>query len=478
MNTPTPNLAGESVEWPRRDVLQVGALGVSASVLSGLGLESAYAQDDQSARAKSVIYLWVGGGMTHIDSFDPKPEAPEEVRGELTAIETRLPGVQFCETLPRLAEVADRLAVVRSFSHDSNDHLLSQVYTLSGRKVNRNQLFSEPNIGAIVSHLYGSRNGLPGYIAVPGITRPGPPPHNLFVGGWLGNQFSPFCVGGRPDQPDFTVGKKLDNPPSEISEDLNPRELVYPSGLSRDRLGRRVGLLEGLKQTARAVESDPRLAAIEGHYGNALNMLLSAKVREAFDLASEPASLLDDYGRTKIGGRCLQACRLVEAGARFVMVDYGYDPDYGNLFDIHNAASQNFPHVSKMVKRGYNVVGVDRAFAALVRDLETRGLLKETMVVFLTEFGRTPKINTNGGRDHWGACGSIFFAGAGIESGQVVGRSDKQAGYPTTRPYGPADIAATIYRTLGIDIDARIRDRENRPVSVLDHGSPIGAVLA
>mgnify|MGYP001284098661 CR=1 FL=1 len=469
-----------SGHWPRRDVLQAGAVGVSASVAAGLGLDhtTADAAESSVGKARSVIYLWVGGGMTHIDSFDPKPEAPEEIRGELTAIGTKLPGVQFCETLPQLAQVADRLAVVRSFSHDSNDHLLSQVYTLSGRKVNRNQLFSEPNIGAIVSHLHGSRNGLPGYIAVPGITRPGPPPHNLFVGGWLGNQYAPFCVGGRPDQPDFTVGKKLDNPPSEIIEDLSPRELIYPQGLSRGRLGRRVSLLEGLRETASAAERNPRLQEIEGHYGNALNMLLSPRVREAFDLSGEPASLREDYGRTKIGGRCLQACRLVEAGARFVMVDYGYDPDYGNLFDIHNAASQNFPHVSKMVKRGYNVVGVDRAFAALVRDLESRGLLDETLVVFLTEFGRTPKINKNGGRDHWGACGSVFFAGAGVEAGQVVGRSDKQAGYPTTRPYGPADIAATIYKSLGIEIESRIRDRENRPVPVLDHGHPIDAVLA
>jgi len=160
-----------------------------------------------------------------------------------------------------------------------------------------------------------------------------------------------------------------------------------------------------------------------------------------------------------------------------VMVDYGYDPDYGNLFDIHNAASQNFPHVSKMVKRGYNVVGVDRAFAALIRDLQQRGLLDSTLVVFLTEFGRTPKINARGGRDHWGACGSVFFAGAGTKAGQVVGTSDKHAAYPITRPYGPADLAATIYQALGIDPDARVRDRENRPVSVLDHGTAISAVV-
>ena len=472
------NVEASQTGWHRRDVLQVGSLGISASVLGGLGLEATAAGPAAGVgKAESVIFLWVGGGMTHIDSFDPKPEEPEEVRGELTAISTRLTGVQFCETLPQLAQVADQLSVVRSYSHDSNDHLLSQVYTLSGRKVTRNQLFSEPNIGAIVSYLYGSRNGLPGYIAVPGITRPGPPPHNLFVGGWLGNRYAPFCVGGRPDQPDFTVGKKLDNPPSEMREDLNPRELAFLAGLTKQRLGQRVQLREGLQRAARIVESSSRLTDVDGHYGNALNMLLSARVRDAFDLSGEAATLRADYGRTKIGGRCLLARRLVESGARFVMVDYGYDPDYGNLFDIHNAASQNFPHVSKMVKRGYNVVGVDRAFAALIRDLQQRGLLDSTLVVFLTEFGRTPKINARGGRDHWGACGSVFFAGAGTKAGQVVGTSDKHAAYPITRPYGPADLAATIYQALGIDPDARVRDRENRPVSVLDHGTAISAVV-
>ncbi|MEI8383017.1 MAG: DUF1501 domain-containing protein, partial [Planctomycetota bacterium] len=166
------------------------------------------------------------------------------------------------------------------------------------------------------------------------------------------------------------------------------------------------------------------------------------------------------------------------AGARFVMVDYGYDADYGNVWDIHNVREQKFPHVSEMVKRGYNVAGIDKAFAALITDLKQRGMLDSTMVVYLTEFGRTPKINSLGGRDHWGKCGSMFFAGAGIQAGQVVGTTDPHAAYPITRPYGPADIAATMYHGLGIEPESRVPDRLNRPVAVMDHGDVISEVLA
>lgn len=424
-------------------------------------------------KAESVIFLWMGGGVTHIDSFDPKPEAPEEIRGTLTDLATNVPGTRFCETLPCLARVADELAVIRSFSHDSNDHLLSQVYTLSGRKVDQTQLFSEPNLGAVVSYLHGSRNGMPGYIAVPGITRPGPPPHNLFVGGWLGNQYAPFCVGGQPAQPDFTVGKKLDNPPAAYEEDLLPPMLSFPETMSAGRLTRRAELRSALEQTLRGAEKERSLTSMEGHYQNALQLLTSDRIQSAFDLKTVSENVREQYGRTKIGGRCLLARRLVEAGARFVMVDYGYDPEYGNLWDIHNAASQNFPHVSKMCQRGYNVAGMDRAFAALISDLKERGMLETTLIVYLTEFGRTPKINSRGGRDHWGAAGSVFFAGGGTRGGQVIGATDKQAAYPVTRGYSPADLAATIYHAMGIDPDMRIPDLQNRPVALLDHGNPI-----
>jgi hypothetical protein len=463
----------------RRDLLKVGPLALSANIWPSL-LRPACAdfQPDAAAKAKSVIFLWLGGGCTHLETFDPKPDAPENIRGTLGAIPTSLPGVFFDEACPNLARVADDLAVVRSFSHDSDDHLLSQVYTLSGRKVTQAQLFTEPNIGAIVQYLLGPRNGLPGYIAVPGITRPGPPPHNLFVGGWLGNQYAPFCVGGQPEQADFTVGEKSENPSPLAEENLNPPELRYPEEMTLGRLQRRSELRSTLESALGLADELQRFEGIEGNYAGALTLLAAPQVRQAFDLALEPDSVRSEYGRTKIGGRCLLARRLVEAGARFVMVDYGYDPDYGNLWDIHNVPLQKFPHVSEMVKRGYNVAGVDQAFAALIRDLKQRGLLESTLVVYLTEFGRTPKINSLGGRDHWGACGSMFFAGAGIRTGQVVGQSDKQAAYPITRPIGPADIAATMYHCLGIDIETRVHDKFNRPVPVLDHGQPISDMIA
>lgn len=462
----------------RRDLLKVGPLALSASVWPSL-LSPAQAafEPDPAAKAKSIIYLWLGGGCTHIETFDPKPEAPENIRGTLDAIPTSLPGVFFNEACPNLAKIAHDLAVVRAFSHDSDDHLLSQVYTLSGRKVTQAQLFTEPNIGAIVQYLLGPRNGLPGYIAVPGVTRPGPPPHNLFVGGWLGNQYAPFCVGGQPEQADFTVGEKSDNPSPFAEEDLEPQELRYPDGISLGRLQRRSDLRSTLASAVETADALRGFNGVEGNYDGALRLLATPQVRQAFDITNESSETRESYGRTKIGGRCLMARKLVEAGARFVLVDYGYDNDYGNLWDIHNVREQKFPHVSEMVKRGYNVAGVDRAFAGLISDLKQRGLLESTLVVYLTEFGRTPKINTLGGRDHWGACGSMFFAGAGVKTGQVVGQSDKQAAYPITRPIGPADIAATMYHCLGIDTETRVRDKFNRPVPVLDHGQAIPEVI-
>jgi arylsulfatase A-like enzyme len=206
-------------------------------------------------------------------------------------------------------------------------------------------------------------------------------------------------------------------------------------------------------------------------------MLSSAPLRAAFDTSSERESLKDRYGRTKIGGRCLLARRLVEAGARFVMVDYGYDPEYGNLWDNHAVPVQKQPHISEMARRGYHLAGIDLAFSALLGDLDERGLLAGTLVVFLTEFGRTPKINSNGGRDHWGPAGSIFFAGGGVRGGQVIGATDKHGANPTTRPHSPCDVAASIYRAIGIDPATRLVDRQARPVGVLPHGEPIAELF-
>jgi hypothetical protein len=412
---PATNQFAAAFPWlvptSRRTMLKIGSLSVAAAMPNLFQPQVARAALAEpplakNGKARSVIFLWMGGGVTHIDSFDPKPEAPEEIRGTLSPIATTLPGVQFAETCPELAKIAHKLAVVRSFSHDSNDHLMSQAYTLSGRKVPMSQIQTEPNIGAIVSHLHGPRNLLPGYIAAYGWTRPGPPPYNMFVGGWLGEEHAPFCVGRRPEIMDFaaTSGKERD-PNPHVEDDLRPESLDLLDGLDRARLGRRAELRGAIDNTLRRLEDHSGADVVDGNYDNAFRLLSSQNVRAAFDLAQESENTRATYGRTKIGGRCLMARRLVEAGARFVMVDYGYDGLYGNLWDNHNVAVQNFPHICDMAKRPYHVAGIDRAFAALINDLDQRGLLDNTLVVFLTEFGRTPKINKDGGRDHWGAAG-------------------------------------------------------------------------
>lgn len=464
----------------RRSVLKIGSLSLAATGVPGLvpALGGARLSPPATPKARSVIFLWMGGGVTHIDSLDPKPEAPVEVRGTLEAIATTLPGVQFCETCPELARIAHKLAVVRSFSHDSNDHLLSQAYTLSGRKVPMSQIQTEPNIGSVVNHLHGPRNLLPGYIATYGWTRPGPPPYNMFVGGWLGEEHAPFPVAREPAVLDFDVtsGKERD-PNPYVEDELSPPSLDLLTGLDRLRLSRRAELRQAIDGVLGRLERSSGLDSLDGNYQNAFRLLSSQSVREAFDLSREPDARRNAYGRTKIGGRCLMARRLVEAGARFVMVDYGYDGLYGNLWDNHNVPEQNFPHICDMAKRPYHVAGIDRAFAALVNDLEQHGLLESTLVVFITEFGRTPKINKDGGRDHWGAAGSIFFAGGGTRVGQVVGATDHQGAYPTTRGYSPADVAATIYHFLGIPLDHLLYDRQKRPHAVLPEGEPIAAVI-
>lgn len=468
----------------RRDLLRVGSLSVAATALpaamfGGKPAEGAAKHEvrEGQGKAKSVIFLWMAGGVTHIDSFDPKPDAPVEVRGVLGDMATKVPGIRFCETLPHLAKISDKLAVLRSFSHDSNDHLISQVYTLSGKKIaGMAQLYSEPNIGSLVWRLQGSRNGLPGYIAVPGITRPGPPPFNLFVGGWLGNSYRPYCLGGIQDV-DFAVGEKLYDPPSQAEEDLKPQSLGLPAEVPLARLSSRRQLRDSFDNALRALDKNDTLISAESQYQNAMRLLTTPEVRRAFEVDDEPASVRETYGRTKIGGRCLQARRLVESGARFVMVDYGYDPEYGNIWDNHNAPVQNHPPIQQMVRRGYHLAGMDQAFAALINDLDERGLLETTLVCFITEFGRTPIINSLGGRDHWGAAGSLFFTGAGVKTGQAIGETDRTASKPITHAYGPWDVTATIYSLLGINHKELAYDIQDRPHVILDEGEVIRELL-
>src|SRR5262249_8713227 len=351
----------------RRDALRVGGLGIASALLPGVarsGTLGKTAIRGHEARAKSVIFLWMAGGVTHIDSFDPKPDGPAEIRGTLRPIATALPGVRFSEVMPNLARQAHQLALIRSYSHDSDDHFLSQAYALSGRKVTQNQVTTEPNIGSIIYRLHGPRAGFPGSIAIPGTTRPGPPPTNEFTAGWLGREYDPFFTGGAPRNDDFTQ-KVLE--PAE--DEFLQQALKLAQGLDRRRLAERRSLRQRLETGLRQIEQAGLSDAVYRQYATAFEMLQSPSVRRAFELQQEPDAVRERYGKTKIGQRCLLARRLVEAGARFVMVDYGYDPEYGNLWDNHCVPIQKQPHICEMAKRPYHLAGMDRAFAALLADL-------------------------------------------------------------------------------------------------------------
>jgi len=442
-------------------MLRIGGVSLAASAWELFGqrgtLQAKPAESDSFATADQVLFLWLPGGVTHHESFDPKPESPYEIHGDIEAIDTNVPGVKFAEVLPHLAQHMDKMAVVRSFAAGTNDHFDGQAYALSGRNVLPNGILSEPNFGSVIAHQLGSPSELPPYIAVPGTTAPGPPNTILFVSAWLGQKYAPFSTQGDPWKSDFQV-----------------QDLSLLEGVSFRRFDERQALRAQLEQRLTTAEKQVGLEDMENLYGKAVQLLTSQKIRDAFDVHAEPDAAKEKYGRTKLGQRCLLARRLISAGARFVMVDYGYDwGEYNNLWDNHCAPVQNQPHIWKMVKVPYHLPAVDRAYAALLDDLAQSGQLKRTLVVYLTEFGRTPKINREGGRDHWGYSGSIFYAGGGVKGGQVIGATDKEGGMCTTRSFSPADAVSTVYRAVGVDPHTMLINRENRPVPIQTAGEPI-----
>ncbi|MFN5530615.1 MAG: DUF1501 domain-containing protein, partial [Planctomycetaceae bacterium] len=370
-------------EWHRRDLLRFGGVALASAACPLLNSPQVAATPlaERLATADQVVFLWLPGGVTHHESFDPKPEAPQEIRGPIEAIETNVPGIRFAEVLPHLARQADKLAVIRSFAAGTNDHFDGQAYALSGRNILPGGILSEPNFGCFIHHQLGARAGLPGYIAVPGSTRPGPPYTDLFVPAWLGQQYAPLCTMGEPRDEGFQV-----------------RDLGLVDGVSPERLNRRQTLRQEVEARLTGLEQSGAIEGVQRLYGRAVDLLSSPHVRDAFAIERETPQARDKYGRTKVGQRCLLVRRLVEAGARFVMMDYGYDwGDYNNLWDNHCAPGQDQPHMWKMCKVPYHLPAVDQAFAALIDDLALSGRLERTLVVYFTEFGRTPQINPNGG---------------------------------------------------------------------------------
>lgn len=447
-------VAGGERGWSRRCFVQAGALGLGGMGLADWLRVRAAAGTSESTRRRdtAVILFWLSGGPGHMETWDPKPEAPAEYRGPCGAISTKLPGVQFGELMPEQAALADRLVVVRTVRHFSGDHTKGNHWMLTGFEgpafnAADNQVQRRPAMGAAVSRLRGANQpGMPPYVGVPHL-RGGT--DNLFhYAAYLGGGFNPFVVNSDPNESDYQV-----------------RNLTLAGGLSLPRLADRRELRS---QLDRARWRDELLMRdMDEHSQAAYDLLTSPQVREAFDVGAEPDTLRDSYGRHTFGQSALLARRLVERGVTFVTVNCVPWDHHGSpgQFKTEEGARKLIPPL-------------DRAIGGLVRDLNDRGLDERVMIVAMGEFGRTPRMNANAGRDHWGDTFSVLFAGGGLRLGQVVGRSSPRGEKVVQRPVTPQDVAATVYHHLGIDArNVVFRDRLDRPMPLVDSGEPIRELL-
>ena len=425
----------------RRDFIRLGAVAPLGLSLAGvLAAERAAAAQGPSpgaarrVRARSVVLVFLGGGISHHDTFDPKPEAIEEVRGKYRTIPTTVPGLRIGELLPRLAHRMGHFALVRSGTHENDHHETASNWVLSGRF---GSLFGDhPSMGSVVAHETGFGGKLPPYVAVP---RNPSFTWELGKSAWLGGRYESFSA-GNPNDKEWRV-----------------RDLNRPSGVTDEILARRKALLEAVDTLGGRVRGNDQLDTHDEFGRKAAELVLSPNAREAFSVDREPASVREAYGRSDFGQSCLLARRLVEAGVRFVTVNYGGWDHHAQIFDSLDKKLPEF----------------DAGLSAFMTDLSNRGLLDETLVVVMGEFGRTPRINKDAGRDHWGRAGSLLFAGAGVRGGQVIGATDKEGAFVTERPVRPGDVAWTVYESLGIDPRKILTTPEGRPVEILDHGASI-----
>lgn len=425
-------------------------------------------------KAKSVILLYLWGGPPQQDMFDLKPSAPDSIRSPFTPIDTAVPGIQLSDRLPLMARHTDKMAIVRSYTHPSNVHEPSVYRTLAGKENNtlgvpRNMRNRRdfPNMAGIVSY-FTPPGAIPSSVTIP---RPVGHDGVVYTGTYAG------FLGPKYDPMELKSPGEVNAPP--------PHSLELPVDLNAARLQSRFGLLKLMQDQDRAVQAgllkpSPGMKSLDLFREQAYRMLMSPEARGAFDVEKEPDTLRDKYGRNEYGECFLLSRRLIEAGVRLVTVTWYYicpDGNVANVWDNHGGiGSLGGLSGYKMLDQFYCLPSLDRAYAALMEDLSSRGLLDETLVVMLGEFGRTPKINGNAGRDHWGPCQSIVLAGGGIRGGQVYGSSDEHAAYPKSNPVSPEDTIATVYHALGIDSDAVIHDPENRPHHITD-GEPITALF-
>ncbi|WP_020469349.1 DUF1501 domain-containing protein [Zavarzinella formosa] len=426
----------------RRDALRVGAGAIMGSTFSLPRLLAADKTKSPGTKDVSLIYVFLHGGLSTIDTFDLKPDAPAEFRGEFNAINTNLPGVTVCEHLPQVAKEMDKFSQIRSFRHHNSDHGPADHYMLTGYfpqagfnpSITPNN--QRPSHGSIIARKLGPRGAVPPYVCLPKV-------HPSFGSAYLGAVAAPFGIDADPNAPDFSVPN-----------------IVPPLNVSGSRLDDRQSLLAGLDEFQKSGEAKANRAAgtIGVFQQKAFELMTSADTKRAFDIHAESPKMRDTYGRNSLGQSCLMARRLVEAGVRCVTIDH-------SNWDTHD---NNFSVLKKTLLPQF-----DPAISTLFRDLAERGMLDTTLVVITGEFGRTPRINKNAGRDHWGPSFTVLLGGGGIHGGRVIGKSDARAEKPGSDPFGPEDLTATICQTLGIDPKEEFRTPDGRPVAIVNGGKVI-----
>jgi len=430
----------------RRSCLQLGLAGFLGAGFTDLLQLRATAGEttNPAAKAKSCILVWLDGGPTHYETFDPKPDAPHEVRGEFNAIDTKVAGVQFSEHMTRLAGLADKLAIIRSIRHEQGNHGAGNHYMMTGAPpripVGCGAFVSyHPSMGAVASYVRGNQDGLPGYFSIPSMTRSGGP-------NFLGAQYAPFVVPDDPNSGHFRV-----------------RDVALPQAIAQDRFSHRRELrtqVDRLPRIPDKAAADP-VVTLDEYYRQGYDLVASPQAQKAFDIHSEAPEVRDRYGRNSFGQRVLLARRLVEAGVPFITLNEGGWDHHTNLFTTLKDRLPKF----------------ENSIATLIEDLSERGLLDSTLVVVLGEFGRTPKINKDAGRDHWSNAMSVMMAGAGTPGGVVVGATDR-AGYSAVdRVLSPENFVSTVYTKLGINPDQILYTPLGRPAHLVSDPTPIRELM-
>jgi len=434
----------------RRDFLEVGALGAIGLSLSKLAALQALGAVSKGSDEKSVIMIFNLGAPSQLDTWDMKPDAPSEIRGPFKAIRTNNPDIQISEIFPLHAKHADKFSLVRSCYHTA-----AAVHDTGHQMMQTGRLFTggvnTPHAGCALEFLKGRRTELPANVILPEPMGPtgGNLPHGQEAG-FLGKAYDPFALMADPSQKDFKVPDLL--PPKEIGE---------------ARLQRRRDLRKIVDDTVKEFESSESAKLMDSNFASAYRLMTSVKAREAFDLTREPVKVRERYGMTRFGQSCLLARRLIEAGVRFVTINT-FITVFGEItWDIHG--SKPFTSIDGMKE----IVApmYDQGYSALLEDLFQRGMLDNTMVCNLAEFGRTPRINPAGGRDHWPNCWTVYFAGGGVKGGRVVGKSDEIGAFPAERPVKPSEVVATIYKSLGLDLETHLPGPNSRPYPLVDFGT-------